>query len=120
MTIIVYTHPRFAYYAQCDPHLDEQSRQVWRRNLIRRRRSHYWARGWVRDRVVTMVKSSFTFTIYPGLVNRLEDTMGMDVAAIRALSYLFGLVIIIDTAMVVFHLHPLVLYGSRLILPITI
>jgi hypothetical protein len=109
MTIIVYTHPRFSSMRNARPliSMDEQTGVAQKLDRTTAILIIGPAIGYLIFYVCTMVGVAIYFTGFPGLVNRLEDTMGMDVDAIRALSYLFGLaVIIIDTAMVVFIFFP--------------
>jgi hypothetical protein len=109
VTIIAYTHPRFSSMRNARPliSMDEQTGVAQKPDRTTAILIIGPAVGYVIFYIVTMVGVVIYFQGYPGLVNRLEDTMGLDVAAIRALSYLFGLaVIIIDTAMVVFIFFP--------------
>lgn len=109
MTIIVYTHPRFSSMRDARPLIiiDEQTGVAQKPNRATLFLIIGPTVGYTIFYVVTMVGVIIYFSGFPGLVDRLEDTMGIDVATIQALSYLFGLaVIIIDTAMVFFIFFP--------------
>jgi hypothetical protein len=109
VTIIAYTHPRFSSRRKARPIIsfDELTGVAQKPNRATALFIVGPAIGYALFYVFTMAGVILYFHGYPGLVNRLEDTLGIDVAAIRALSHLFGLaVIIIDSIMAVFIFFP--------------